>query len=89
VHVADFGSKGHGDQERGTTLRLTRRNHWCQGPTWHDDRQLVFQAVQSLRCILDCIEAFLEDDLLRRVVERLVRKPAPVRPCRSRNDNSS
>ena len=35
--------------------------------------------MQSLRCILDRVEAFLEDDLLRCMLERLLGEPTPTR----------
>jgi hypothetical protein len=48
-------------------------------PTGHDDRQLLFQAMQSLRSVLDRIDAFLENDLLRCMLERLPGEPTPMR----------
>jgi hypothetical protein len=35
--------------------------------------------MQSLYCILDRVDAFLEDDLLRRMLERLPGEPTPMR----------
>jgi hypothetical protein len=35
--------------------------------------------MQSLRSILDRVDAFLEDDLLRRMLERLLGEPTPMR----------
>jgi hypothetical protein len=79
AHVADFRGKDRGDQERGTAHCLIGRNHRRHRPTRHDDRKLLFQAMQSLRCILDCVDAFLEDDLLRRMLECLSGEPTPMR----------
>jgi hypothetical protein len=35
--------------------------------------------MQSLNRILDCVDAFLEDDLLSRMFESLLGEPAPMR----------
>ena len=35
--------------------------------------------MQPLRCVLDRVDLFLEDDLLGRMLEGLTRKPAPMR----------
>src|ERR1700760_2133428 len=78
AHIADFRGEGDGDQERGTAHCLIRRNHRRHGPTGHDDSQLLFQAMQSLRSVLDRVDAFLEDDLLRRMLERLLGQPTPM-----------
>ena len=43
--------------------------------------QLLFDAMEPLRRVLDGIDALLEDNLLRRVLEALARKPPPVRSC--------
>jgi len=79
AHIADFRGKGDGNQERGTAHRLIRRNHWRHGPTGHDECQLLFQAMQSLRSVLDRVDAFLEHDLLRCMLERLPGEPTPMR----------
>jgi hypothetical protein len=79
AHIADFRGKGDGNQERGTAHRLIRRNHWRLGPTGHDECQLLFQAMQSLRSVLDRVDAFLEHDLLRCMLERLPGEPMPMR----------
>ena len=41
--------------------------------------QLLFQAMQSLRSVLDRVDAFLEHDLLRCMLERLLGQPTPMR----------
>ena len=79
AHIADFRGEGDGDQERGTAHRLIRRNHWRHGPTRYDECQLLFQAMQPLRSVLDRVNAFLEHDLLRCMLERLPGEPTPMR----------
>jgi hypothetical protein len=78
AHIADFRGEDDGDQERGTAHRLICRNHRRHGPTGHDDRQLLFQAMLSLHSVLDRVDAFLEDDLLRCMLERLLGEPTPM-----------
>ena len=79
AHISDLGRKGHGDQEGGTAHRLVGLDDRSHRPGRHDRGQLLVQAVQPLSRIRDCVDLFLEDDLLCRVLEGLTGKPTPVR----------
>ena len=42
---------------------------------------MLVHTAQASRCVLDRIDALLEDNLLRRILEALARQPTPVRLC--------
>ena len=48
-------------------------------PFRHDDGELLLEAAQALERILDRVDRFLKDDLLRGMLELLTGEPAPMR----------
>jgi len=52
-HIADFGGKGHGDEEGSAAHRLIRCHNRRHGPIRHDDGQLLLQTAQSLTRIFN------------------------------------
>lgn len=68
-------TKKEAPPHRLKSLDLDDRRH---GPGRHDGGQLPVQAVLPVGGFRDGLDLILEDDLLRRVLEGLTGKPAPV-----------
>ena len=79
AHVSNFGGEGHGDEKRSAAHRLTSLDHWRHRPVRRDEGELLLKAAQALERILDRINTFLKDDLLRSVLELLIGQPTGVR----------
>jgi hypothetical protein len=80
AYVADLRGKGHGDEKRTSAHRLIGFHHWRHGPPRHDESELLLEAAHSLERILNRVDAFLKNDLLRCMLELLI---ASQRPCAS------
>ena len=64
---------------RGAAHRLVGFHDRGHRPLRHDESELFLEATQALKSILDRVDPFLKDDLLRGMFELLPGKPAPMR----------
>jgi hypothetical protein len=79
AHVADLRGKDYRDEERRAAHRLIGFHDCRHGPLGDDESELLLEATQPLKSILDRVDSFLKDDLLGDMLELLIGQPAPVR----------
>jgi hypothetical protein len=87
TYIANLRNKGDRDKERYTPQGLVGRHYWRHCPGRHDLTQLLLQSCQANLCRVDRLKLILENDLLRWMIEGLLRQPAlmhlrPIFPTR-------
>jgi len=79
TYIANLRNKGDGDKERHTPERLVGRHHGRHRPGRHDLTQLLLQSCQASLRGGDSLKLILENNLLGRVSEGLLRQPTFIR----------
>src|SRR5215475_11693993 len=81
TYIANLCNKGDRDKERYTTQGLVGCHHGRHCPGRHDLSQLLLQSRQANVGRVDHLKLILENDLLRRMIEGLLRQPAFMHFC--------
>src|ERR1700746_738294 len=79
TYIANLRNKGDGDKERHTPERLVGRHHGRHRPGRHDLTRLLLQSCQASLRGGDSLKLILENNLLGRVSEGLLRQPTFIR----------
>src|SRR5215469_12573313 len=87
TYIANLSNKGDRDKERYTPQGLVGCHYRRHCPGRHDLAQLLLQSCEANLCRVDHLKLILENDLLRWMIEGLLRQPAlvhfrPILPTR-------
>src|SRR5262245_40133222 len=81
TYIANLRYKGDRNKERHAPQGLVGCHDRRHCPGRHDLTQLLLQSWQANLCRVDDLKLILENDLLRRMIEGLLRQPAFMHLC--------
>ena len=81
TYIADLRYKGDGDNERHTSQGLVGCHHHSIVQAGTISRNCCSKGARRIHCRVDHLKMILENDLLRRMIEGLLRQPAFMHFC--------